>query len=137
MTNKCYSHNEESFYPDLETALERAAENFVEDNEDFEGETEIELFEGEKVSYQASAFLPEISEYLEDRAYGIHDEWSEHWCDKISKNSAEIQKIIGDALDNWANLTNNQPNFFGVENVRSITVKIKVDKEGNWEEIPV
>lgn len=138
MNNKCYSHNEEYFHPDLETPLQQAIENFLDDNEGFEGETEIELFEAQKVPCKISDFLgTNIADVLSETAYDSDEggENAEGWSSKILRNSKEIQAIVRDALENWANLTNNQPTFFGVENVRPITVKIKVDKEGNWEEV--
>lgn len=128
----CYSHNEEDFHSDMETALDLAVEDFLGCSPDFEGETEIELFEGEKDYKSISAFLPKISERIEDRAYGESDDYAKHWRKRIEKNSAEIQKTLSAALENWANLTNNQPNFFGVKNVQPISVKIKVDKSGEW-----
>lgn len=135
MTDKCYSHDEEYFHTDLETPLERAVENFLDSDPDFEGETEIELFEGEKVQRTISQFLPPLVEYIIDRAYSLHDEFSESWCGKIEKNGKQIQETVSAVLENWANVTNNQPNFFGVKNVCPISVKIKVDKDGNWEDI--
>lgn len=135
MNDKCYSWDEEYFHIDLDQPLERAVECFLGENPDFEGETEIELFEGEKVQRTISQFLPPLVEYISDRAYSLDDEYSENWCEKIEKNSKQIQETISAALENWANETNNQPNFFGIKNVESFSVKIKVDSEGNWEQV--
>lgn len=136
--NKCYSHNEEYFYPDLETPLQQAVENFLDNNEGFEGEAAIELFEADKVQNSISKFLGTcIADVLVETACDDDDggEVAEAWGVKILKNHQEIQKTVREALENWADLTNNQPKFFGVKNVRPISVKIKVDKEGNWEEV--
>jgi len=129
--NKCYSHNEEYFYPDLEAPLQQAVENFLDNNEGFEGETEIELFEADKIHNSISKFLGTcIADVLVETACDDDDggEMSEVWGAKILKNHQKIQKTVRDALENWANLTNNQPSFFGVKNVRPITVKIRLTK---------
>ncbi len=128
----CYSSNKEDFFCDLETPLEQAVELFLLDNKDFVGETEIQIFSGEKVKFTISRFLPRIAEYLQDRAYGENDYFSDLWCNKIEKNSQEIQEIVSAALENWANHTGNQPNFFGVKNVSAETIKVKIDKDGYW-----
>lgn len=132
MTNKCYSHNEEDFFCDLETPLERAVELFLDDNEDFVGETEIQIFSGEKVEFKASRFLPPIEEYLQDRAYGENENFSDRWCDKVEKHAETIQTLLSETLDKWADENNMQPNFFGVGKVSAETVKIKIDKDGYW-----
>ncbi len=134
--NKCCSYNEED-YTDYESAIEQALENFFLDNPTFEGETEFEIFEGEQIENTISKFLPCIADELVERAcdsdYG--GEYSEYWGSKILKNHQKIQEIVKTALEEWADQTNNQPDFFGVKNVRPISVKIKIDKSGNWEDI--
>lgn len=136
--NKCYSSNEEYFYADLETPLQQAVENYLDYNEGFVGETEIEIFEADKINNSISKFLGTcVADVLVETACDDDDggEAAEAWGAKILKNHQEIQKTVRDALENWADRTNNQPDFFGVKNVRPISVKIKVDKEGNWEDI--
>jgi hypothetical protein len=85
--NKCYSYDEEAFHSDIESPLENAVEAFLDDNPDFVGETEIQIFEGEKQEFKASRFLPPIVEYLQDRVYGENEDYCDRWCDKILKNS--------------------------------------------------
>jgi hypothetical protein len=139
MTEPCYSYDEESFHCDMETPLEDAVNAFLESwegcEENFEGETEVEVFEGETIPHKISEFIPPLAEYIEDSAYGENDEASESWCEKIKERKAEIQELVKNALDKWADENNMQPNFYGVENVKSLMVKIKVDREGNWEEV--
>lgn len=138
MNNKCYSHNEENFHSGMETALDLAVEDFLGCNPDFEGETEIEIFEADKVKNTISKFLGTcVADVLAETACDDDDggEAAEGWASKILQNSGQIQKAVREALENWANTTNNQPNFFGVRNVRSISMKIKVDKNGSWEEV--
>lgn len=136
MTETCYSHNEEEFHDDMEWPLELAVESFLEDQEEnFEGEAEIQIFEGEKIPRKISQFVPPLTEYIEDSAYGEGDEASEYWCEKIKQRKAEIQELVKSALDKWADENNMQPNFYGVKNVKSLMVKIKVDSDGNWEEV--
>lgn len=138
MNDKCYSYNEEDFSGDFSYAVDRAVEYFLDDNSEFEGETEIEIFEADRVSNTISKFLGTcIADVLAETACDDDDggEAAEGWASKIIRNSSEIQKTVRDALENWADQTNNQPNFFGVKNVRPINVKIKVDKSGNWEDI--
>lgn len=128
----CYSTNEEDFFCDLEMPLERAIELFLNDNENFVGETEIQIFSGEKVKYTIGQFLPTIADHLTDEAYSRAGESAESWIIDIESAQKEIQEIITAALENWANHTDNQPTFFGVENVSVETVKVKIDKDGYW-----
>lgn len=138
MNDKCYSYNEEDFSGDFSYAVDRAVEYFLDDNPEFEGETEIEIFEADKIKNTISKFLGTcIADVLAETACDDDDggEAAEGWASKIIRNSGEIQKTVRDALENWADQTNNQPNFFGVKNVRPISVKIKIDKNGNWEDV--
>lgn len=128
----CYSHNEEDFHSDMETALELAVEDFLGCSPDFEGETEIEIFEGDQQNHTISEFLPPyLSQDIAERAYEVADEWGGEWGDSLK--GKEIQEILSATLENWANLTDNQPDFWSVKNIRPINVKIKVDKDGEWE----
>ena len=128
----CYSYNEEDFFCDLETPLDRAVELFLDGNEGFVGKTEIQIFSGEKVKYTIGQFLPKIADSLTDEAYSRAGGSAESWITDIESAQKEIQEIITAALENWANHTNNQPTFFGVENVSAETVKVKIDKDGYW-----
>lgn len=131
--NKCYSSNEEDF-TDYESAVESALENFLLDNPTFEGETELEIFEGDQESHTISDFIPPfLAQDIAERAYEKAGEWGGEWGDSLKER--EIQEIVSAALENWANQTNNQPYFYSLENVKPIMVKIRVDKSGNWEDI--
>lgn len=137
---KCYSHNEEDFFPDYNTAIDLAVENFQLDNPGFSGETELELFKADMVENTISQFLgTNIADILAETACDSDDggESAESWASKIIQNSQLIQKTVKNALEDWANLTRNQPNFFGVKNIRPIVAKIKFDNDGFWEEIVV
>lgn len=129
--NTCYSANEEEFY-DFEYALELKVESFQDDNPDFSGEIEVELFEGEKVSKVIADFCPSFADSITDCACS-DGEWSESWADDIQRHSKEIQSLLEDALTAWADKNNMQPNFYGVKNIKPIKVKIKIDKDGKWE----
>lgn len=131
----CYSHNEEDFYSDVETALESAVESFLEDNLEFEGETEIEIFEGVEISKRIGDFAPDVTEEIGELAYGEHDDHSRFWSDKIYERRKEIKEIVRAALNKWADENDMHPNFYGVGKVSPILVKIRVDKDGSWEEV--
>lgn len=133
--NKCYSYDEEDFHCYMETPLEQAVEFFLDENEGFEGETEINLFEGEKIPRFIGDFVGDITEQIGDFAYAEHDHYSESWAKKIYERQKEIKEIIRAALNNWADENDMQPNFYDVGKVFAISVKIKVDKDGNWEEV--
>ena len=130
----CYSWDEEYFEEDISCALERAVESFLEDNDDFVGETEIQIFSGEKVKYTIGQFCPQIAENLTDAAYSVGDEASEDWINDIEYKRKDLQTLVENALEQWANQNDLQPSFWGVEKVSSMMVKIKVDKDGNWED---
>lgn len=131
MNDKCYSCNEEDF-TDYQSAIETAIEGL---DLDFEGETELQIFEGEEVIHKIGDFLPWIADGITNNCFEKASEYADSWILKIEKHSKEIQELVQTTLNNWADQTNNQPNFFGVKNVRPINVKIKVDEDGNWEEI--
>ncbi len=134
MNDKCYSYNEEDF-TDYESAIESALENFFIDNPTFEGETEFEIFEGDQIEHKIGDFFPWVLDGIIDRAFEDGGEYADSWSSKIEKFGKEIQDLLKETLNKWADQTNNQPNFFGVKNVRPISVKIKIDKSGNWEDI--
>lgn len=134
MNDKCYSYNEEDFTY-YEDAVERIVENFLDDNPEFEGETEFEIFEGDQFKHKIGDFLPWVVDGIAENAFEVGDEWADNWSNKIEKLEKEIQETLKTALNNWADQTNNQPNFYGVKNVKPISVKIRVDKSGNWEDI--
>lgn len=131
----CYSHNEEDFYSDMETALESAVDCFLDDNPEFEGETEIEIFEAKQIIKRIGDFTPDVTEGIGELAYNEHDDHSEHWSNKIYERRKEIKEIVRAALNKWADENNMHPNFYGIGKVSPISVKIKVDKDGSWEEI--
>ena len=97
--------------------------------------TEIEIFEGEEVEHKIGDFVPWIVDGITDKAFEAVGEHADSWSNKIENLEKEIQDLIKTTLNNWADQTNNQPNFYGVKNVRPILVKIKVDESGNWEDI--
>lgn len=131
MNNKCYSDDEEIYCEDLHEVISNVVSNL---EDDFEGETEIEIFEADKTNHTISDFLPPfLSQDISERAYGVAGEWGADWGDSLK--GKEVQEIVSAALENWANLTNNQPNFWSVKNVRPISVKIRVDKDGNWDTV--
>jgi len=130
----CYSANKEDF-TDYESAIEQSLEGFLNENPTFVGETEIEIFEGEEVEHKIGDFVPWIVDGITDKAFEAVGEHADSWSNKIENLEKEIQDLIKTTLNNWADQTNNQPNFYGVKNVRPILVKIKVDESGNWEDI--
>ena len=132
MTNKCYSVNEEDF-TDYESAIEMAINGL---DLDFEGETELQIFEGEEVRHKIGDFLPWIADGITNNCFEKADEYADDWILKIDKHDKEIQELMKQTINKWADENNMQPDFFGVKNVRPISVKIKVDKNGNWDEIP-
>ena len=128
MTNKCYSHDEEIYNEDLHEVISNVVDNL---EDEFSGETEIEIFEADKISHTISDFLPPfLGQDLSEKAYEIAGEWGADWGDSLK--TKEIQEIVSSAIENWANMTNSQPNFWSVANIRPISVKIKVDGDGYW-----
>lgn len=134
MNDKCYSYNEEGF-TDYKSAIESALENFFIDNPTFEGETEFEIFEGSQIEHKIGDFLPWITDGITNNCSDECGEYADSWILKIDKLEKEIQELVKTTLNNWADQTNNQPNFWSVKNVRPISVKIKIDKSGNWEDV--
>lgn len=132
MNDKCYSHNEEDFDSDFSCAMDRKVENFLEDNPEFVGETELEIFEGEKINYTIGQFCPQIAENLTDAAYSEGDEASEDWINDIESKRKDLQTLVENALEQWADQNNLQPSFWGVSNVSSKIVKVSIDENGYW-----
>jgi len=75
-----------------------------------------------------------FADSIADCAYS-DGEWSESWADDIQRHEKEIQTLLENTLTEWANKNNMQPHFYGVENVKSIKAKIKIDNNGNWETV--
>lgn len=135
MTKTCYSHNEEDFHSDFETPLEYAVENFLEDNPEFEGETEIEIFEGEKIPKRIGDFTPDVTEWIGELAFEESGEYSEDWVEKIYERRKEIKEIIRAALNKWADENDAHPDFFAIGKVSPLSVKIHIDKDRFWEHV--
>jgi len=129
---KCYSYNEEDFDDDFSSVMDQKVENFLEDNPQFVGEIELEIFEGEKINYTIGQFCPQIAENLTDAAYSAVDEASEDWIFNIESKRKDLQTLVENALEQWADQNNLQPSFWGVSNVLPTMIKVSIDENGYW-----
>lgn len=125
--NKCYSTNEEEY---SFTSLEEAAEYIWDLDQATVGDVTT-VWEGDVVELFASNFSPYMAEYLTQRAYDEHGEFSESW--KFSREEEKsLQDVVDEAVDKWATEHNMHPKFYSVKNVTPITIKF-INEEGEFE----
>jgi hypothetical protein len=113
----CYSTDGERFDFD---SLEEAAEDVWNNTEACIG-MEVTIYVGEKVSHQASDFLPYIAENMLDNAYDKVGDCSESW-ELSGVEGREMEEAVRNAVDAWATQYDKHPKFYSVANVRPIDV---------------
>jgi len=126
---KCYSLNDEDFtYDELDDAITDAF-----DDSTIDIGSEIIVFEGDAVKFQAGDFTGFNLDSITNSAYDEGGEYSESYLEGVTKEQeADLDKRVADAVNQWADDHGLQPNFYRVANVKKIRVKM-VDKSGNYE----
>lgn len=130
--NKCYSLNEEDFsHQSIEEAVDCLMCNTDEDDI---GKVH-EIYEADIVKPSISHLLPCISESMEERAASQYEEYSEGWQFSESESNS-LQAVVVEAVEKWIKENKKEPTFYGVNNVKSIEVKI-LNGDGDFEVVSI
>lgn len=121
MQEKCWSANEERFEGDFDAVCQEAF-----DCAD-DGEDEVCIEEGDSLKCTAVEFFDDANLLLEnaqERAWSELGECTENWMISLPKEEkdeldAELKKVISA----WAKKYDHEPNFWRVNNIKTITVK--------------
>lgn len=112
-----YSKNDEDYnYDDPRDAID--------DLMGIEPKELIIIYEGELVAAKASKYAPDIEDHLANNAYDDVGECSDVWpsCDEYKM--AELQSMVEDAIDSWADKHGLQPKFGEIRNIKQLTYKL-------------
>lgn len=121
MTDECYSLNEEDFsYSELQGAVEVAADNV-------KPGTIVSIWKGTPKRFKASDFAHFDPAELGERAYDDVGEHCGGWPHTTKEQDDELNKSFREIVDAWAIKHGLQPDFFGVENIEQLNVKILTD----------
>lgn len=127
MTNYRYGANDQDFnFDEVEDVLNYILEYSSPDDD----LSVITIYRGELVTNKASAYVPNVYDYLSNNAYGHVGEYSDSWpdCDEDAIN--ELQKMVEHAVDAWADKHNLQPNFGEIDNIVGVAYHLN----GEWSE---
>jgi hypothetical protein len=100
----------------------------------------VTISRGEAGRSKASDYSPSnILDYMSDNAYDEIGEWSEDWP-KVSKEAvAELDAMVKDVVDSWADKHNCQPTFYKAVNTKDISFRSTKDNgfDFEYEEVEV
>lgn len=133
MAEKCYSVNNEEFnHSELNDAV---AEVF--DEVDIAIGSVRTVFEGDAIRWKASDFGPyDIIDTLACNAGDNAGEYADDWPEVTKDQEDELHALVRDVVDKWADDHGLQPNFYHVENVKEIQVKL-VSSDGDYEVVEI
>ena len=120
MTSIYYSTDEEIFNAD---SIHECICDF--------GEGEIvTIYQGEAVQKSASDFAHFDHCDLSEHAIDQVGDYADSWLTGVTQEQQfDLQVLIEHAVDEWADKHNKQPTFYGVKNIKEITVKVLADGE--------
>ena len=121
-----YSTNGEDFNED---SLEEAAELSFDQGHCKDGDI-ILIFEGDAVTPDVRSLVPQIAEEMSDQAYEITGEPSYFGLDEAEAQS--LQKEVNATVLKWCKEHNTMPDFWTVENVKEIKVRVLSDDDGSF-----
>ena len=110
--------------------IEEAIEDFLA-NEDEGVSGVITVYQGDKVKYKASSFVPNILDNMADSAAGEVDDFAEDWYQDVKLVEKELQKNVEDLVDSFFTELDLQPKFYSVSNIVPLQVKYAVDDCGS------
>ena len=123
-----YSVDEELFRFDT---IEEAAQ-FVWEDAELEIDSKLVVYSGEVAKRKAGDYSTFEVYDLEDRAYDECGEVTEGWLTDIEKEKRlELENGIKELINTWADKHNLQPQFYTVNNIKSITIKF-TDSRGSF-----
>jgi hypothetical protein len=130
---KCYSTDQEEFiYSELADAIERAWDSL-------DHETPVEsigaivtVYEGDSHPYNPLGWLPDMVEYMGERAYDDGGEFASDWPPASKEQSAELQADVERVVTAWLEKHSMQPMFWSVINVKEVRARI-TSETGDYE----
>lgn len=124
---KCWSHDEETFWADFEDVCRMAFDNAGQDA------TVVTIYEADSHQPDASDFLLSTDEIIEramENAGERHGEFSEYWLQDVTpEQEKSLEGAFKAAFSKWAAETGHTPRFFSVENVRELKVCLTGDDD--------
>lgn len=132
MSEKYYSTNEEVFdHRDMEDAVRE-----VFDYVGAKAGDERVIFEGMAKKLTAGDFAPDIVDQLSEAAYCECEEFSEGWLEDLTPDErSDLAARVKATVNAWADDHAKHPQFFTVENVREIKVRLLSDEGDEFEEV--
>ena len=119
MGNIYYSTDEETFNAD---SIHECICDFA------VGET-VTIYQGESAPKSASDFVHFDSDSMTENAVDNVGEYAEGWPTTSKKEEQDLQLMVKNAVDAWADKHKKQPAFYGIRDVKEIRVKVLADGE--------
>lgn len=127
-TKIVYSKDEELFEFD---ELDDVVESVWNDGE-LKVDDKLTVYSGESVIRTAADYANVDIYNLQDSAYDECGEYAEGWLEKLPEGAEEeLNDIVKEAVNTWADKYNLQPKFFTVIDVNLIKVQF-IDEDGNY-----
>lgn len=131
MLERVYSSNDENYQCD---SINEAVQELLECN-DIQVGSVVTVYEGKPFGWKASSFFSvnTLLNEMQDTASNTCGEFAHEYLDDVSvPDMSDLDERISSLIDEWAKENNYQPNFYLVEDIHKITVKV-TSEEGDWE----
>lgn len=125
ITQTYYSINEEDFCYGCPEEAAEAVWNLG----DYEVGDQFDIWEGEAVPFRAEDFIPDMADCMINSACDDMGEHADDW-DFSPEESKSLQRAVKDAVSKWADQNNAHPTFYGIKNVKKITMEF-INEEGD------
>ena len=124
---KCFSTNNEDFsYDELDDAVRDA----LDDPEIKVGDV-VTVYEGDAVRFKAGDFSGWNLDHITNAAYDEGGEYAEDYLSGVTKEQeAELDKMVEDAVNAWADKHGLQPTFYRVINAKEVQARHTGGDEG-------
>ncbi len=140
MSEKCYSSNEEAFYPSLQNEISKKIERALDalsDDEETPASLEVEIWEadiepftvGRLFQHAAYAIIDQVGE----RAYELVDSHADGWHARLTDKKDELQAALESTLQAFLAAHDLMPDFWTIKNPIKKTYSVKLDAEGEVE----
>ena len=124
MSDIYYSTDEEIFN---HAEIRDAADDLFSNDEAKPGDTGI-IYSGEPVRFQASDFVSNLIDSMRDRAYDEAGEHADGYLSTTDAQEKELDLLVGDVVNAWADRNKLGANFYKVKNVKEIKVEMLDDE---------
>ena len=94
---------------------------------DYSGEIEVgqefTIYVGEGKPSKASAYIPDVAEYMSERADDNVSEAGERWWGDLADHENSLQDVVAKAVDDYCTEHGIQPDFCELRSLRSLTYR--------------